>query len=438
MPSKRQFGNIKRLPSGRFLARYNVDGQTVSAPKTFETRREADRWLTLEHARLLSGTWRDPSAGDVLLHEYAEHWLETKHGLKPRTRALYGDLVRRFIVEPRHVPDATTISPDLGNFCLKDIAPRDVEKWHQWVKETSALGATARWCAQEGSSAWNRALRAWARDRGMDVASTGRISPSVVTAWRGAGSPPLVSAPTVSEPGRAQAANAYKVLSAILAHAVDGGIIGSSPCRIKGASSTARSEVPPATPAELLRIADAMPPRYRASVVLATAATLRAGEVFGLARRHVDLERGTLKIDRSLTYVPGKPITFGTPKSAAGRRTIHLKASVVATLRVHMDEFVGPLPDSLIFSTSNGTPVPSSNRTQMFRRAALAAGRPDLHFHTLRHTGASIAAEDGAGLPQLMRRLGHSSAAASLIYLHATDPGDLALAERLSVERPPG
>ena len=45
MPTKRQFGNIRKLKSGRFQARYTApDGEPVKAPRTFETARDADRW----------------------------------------------------------------------------------------------------------------------------------------------------------------------------------------------------------------------------------------------------------------------------------------------------------------------------------------------------------------------------------------------------------
>lgn len=84
-----------------------------------------------------------------------------------------------------------------------------------------------------------------------------------------------------------------------------------------------------------------------------------------------------------------------------------------------------------MFTTRNGTPVHSSTRTAMFRKAAAAAGREDLPFHGLRHTGATLAAQSGATLPDLMRRLGHSSVRASLIYQHASDPADRTVAERL-------
>lgn len=59
-------------------------------------------------------------------------------------------------------------------------------------------------------------------------------------------------------------------------------------------------------------------------------------------------------------------------------------------------------------------------------------GRPSRsHFHDLRHVGNTLPAANGAGLKDLMARMGHSSTQATLIYLHATQDRDQAIAEAL-------
>jgi len=64
--------------------------------------------------------------------------------------------------------------------------------------------------------------------------------------------------------------------------------------------------------------------------------------------------------------------------------------------------------------------------------ARVAAGRPDLRFHDLRHTGAVLAATTGATVAELMARLGHSTAGAAMRYQHATQDRDRIIALRLS------
>jgi integrase len=69
---------------------------------------------------------------------------------------------------------------------------------------------------------------------------------------------------------------------------------------------------------------------------------------------------------------------------------------------------------------------------QAFVRARSRVGLPGLSFHDLRHTGQTLAAATGATLADLKRRLGHSSAAAVLRYLHAVEGRDQEVAQALS------
>ncbi len=64
--------------------------------------------------------------------------------------------------------------------------------------------------------------------------------------------------------------------------------------------------------------------------------------------------------------------------------------------------------------------------------ARVKAGLPDAHFHDLRHAGLTLSGQAGATLAEVMRRAGHSSAAAALRYQHAADKRDTEIAARLS------
>ena len=92
---KRQFGNIRKLPSGRFQARYTgPDGNTYRARRengeglTFQTRGDADAWLSLRGSEILRNDWLPPAAPKpkpVTLRQYAEAWLRHRD-LQDRTR----------------------------------------------------------------------------------------------------------------------------------------------------------------------------------------------------------------------------------------------------------------------------------------------------------------------------------------------------------------
>ena len=79
---RRRFGSIRRLPSGRYQARYpGPDGVMRPADDTFATKTEAEDWLTLTEGELLEGEWVDPDAAEILISDYAATWIEERPGL---------------------------------------------------------------------------------------------------------------------------------------------------------------------------------------------------------------------------------------------------------------------------------------------------------------------------------------------------------------------
>ena len=117
-------------------------------------------------------------------------------------------------------------------------------------------------------------------------------------------------------------AKAYRLLKAVLSTAVDDGIIRRNPCRIRGAGQDRSPERRTLTVRQVGQLATATRPRYRALVLLAVFGSLRWGELAALRRRDLDLERCTVKVERSLTELPGGGFSYGPPKSAAGARTV--------------------------------------------------------------------------------------------------------------------
>ncbi|WP_068920456.1 tyrosine-type recombinase/integrase [Planobispora rosea] len=102
---------------------------------------------------------------------------------------------------------------------------------------------------------------------------------------------------------------------------MDDQIIKRNSCRIKGAGQEKSPERPVLTIAEVYKLADAIEPRYRALVLLATFGSLRWGELAGLQRRDLDLDAGTVRVERQLIQVIGKGLVFTdpSPRRASGR-----------------------------------------------------------------------------------------------------------------------
>jgi integrase len=220
------------------------------------------------------------------------------------------------------------------------------------------------------------------------------------------------------------------LLRTILTTAVQDGLIPANPCHIRGAGNSKRvHKIEPATLAELEILASAMPERYRAMVILGAWCALRFGELAELRRS--DIKDGKIYIRRAVVRADGKVIV-GTPKSDAGTRDVAIPPHLLPMLKAHIAEHAQFGRDGLLFPAANGGHLAPSSLYKVFYPARKAAGRPDLRFHDLRHTGQYLAAATGATQAELMARLGHSTPAAALRYMHAAQDRDAEIARLLS------
>ncbi|WP_448072343.1 tyrosine-type recombinase/integrase [Georgenia yuyongxinii] len=227
-------------------------------------------------------------------------------------------------------------------------------------------------------------------------------------------------------------AHAYSLLRTISLTAVSEDVINASPCRVRGAGNSKRvKKIEPATLAELEALTKAMPERLRAMVMLAAWCAMRFGELAELRRKDVDLKNGVIHVRRAVVRADGEVIV-GTPKSDAGIRDIAVPPHLVPMLKAHIAEHGQWGKDGLLFPNPDGGNMASSSLAWHFNKARIAAKRPDLRFHDLRHTGAVLAAQTGATLAELMARLGHSTPSAALRYQHAAKGRDAEIAALLS------
>jgi integrase len=227
-------------------------------------------------------------------------------------------------------------------------------------------------------------------------------------------------------------AHAYGLLRTIMATAVAEDVVATNPCRIRGAgTSRTRHQPKIASLPEIEIIAETMPARYRPMVLLAAWCGLRFGELAELRRGDVDLDAGVLRVSRGVARADGEVIV-GDPKSEAGTRTVSIPPHLLPALEAHLDAHVARSPGSLLFPARHGGHLAPSTLYRAWYPARAAAGRPDLRFHDLRHTGATLAAATGATLADLMARMGHSTPAAAMRYQHAVADRDKAIGEALS------
>ena len=142
---------------------------------------------------------------------------------------------------------------------------------------------------------------------------------------------------------------------------------------------------------------------------------LRQGELLGLKWADLDLATYTLQVRRTMSESRVGRIEE-QPKNGKGRR-IELSRTAVEALRAHREAHGG---HELVFATEKGTAVNSSNLVhRSFKPLLNSCGVPQIRFHDLRHTCATIRFIKGQHPKRVSDILGHSSVAITLdIYSH--------------------
>jgi integrase len=249
------------------------------------------------------------------------------------------------------------------------------------------------------------------------------ITPAMVREWH---------AGLRTQTGPTQRARAYSLLRTILNTAVSDEVIPANPCRVRGAGSakTAR-DIRPASLPELEALVQAMPQRYRLMVLLAAWCALRFGELAELRRADIDVKNAIVHVRRGVVSTDGGLVVKG-PKSEAGKRDVNIPPHLMPAVKAHLSKYVRPAQDALVFPAVHGGHLNPGSLRRAYDPAREAAGRPDLRFHDLRHTGAVLAAATGATLAELMARLGHSTVSAAMRYQHAAADRDKVIAAALS------
>ncbi|WP_414041396.1 tyrosine-type recombinase/integrase [Acidithiobacillus sp. M4-SHS-6] len=150
------------------------------------------------------------------------------------------------------------------------------------------------------------------------------------------------------------------------------------------------------------------------AVLLALTTGGRKAETMGATWAQIDLKRATLQLEET--------------KNGA-RRTLHLAAPVLELLRERAK--VRRLDTGLLFPSKVNPRQPVDLRDP-WGKALKTAGVEDFHWHDLRHTFASMAAMNGASLPELAALLGHKTLSMVQRYAHLSPAHTAAIAERVA------
>ncbi|MEK5069741.1 site-specific integrase [Sporosarcina sp. FSL K6-1508] len=156
-------------------------------------------------------------------------------------------------------------------------------------------------------------------------------------------------------------------------------------------------------------------------------AGLRVSEVCKLQWEHVDLERGTLRVEQAMISQDSEWV-YGTTKTAASKRQIQLGVSIINILKKHR---IWVMKNKLKYGThytesdhvctkecgSIITPsVIKYNTRKMQEKLGV-----EFNFHSLRHTHTTMLMESGAKVKDIQAHLGHSRSAITIdSYSHLT------------------
>lgn len=379
-----RFGSVVETAGGTYRARYQHASRKYGK-SGFKSRKAAENYLERVRLNIADGTWTPEAAATVTpaseprgvgptLKEVAETWLAGRISGAIGTRPLK----ERTAEEYRRLLDGR-ILPKLGSKPISTLTPDDVLKWH------SSQG-------------------------GVRGKRKGKPTPTTT-------------------------AHAYDLLRSILKDAVRRypHHMRANPCQLEGAGQAkTQHAAEPATLAQVAIMEATIRADLRAMITLGTWCALRYGEIAALRRRDIDLDAGTVRVAKGVVRLTGQPLIDTTPKSEAGKRTISIPPNALPAVREHIERFVGADPHSLLFPAKGGGYLAQTTFRRHWLRACEAAGRGELHFHDLRHTGATFAGRAGASLSELQYRLGHSTVSAAMRYQHTDLVRDTALAQRMA------
>lgn len=361
---KRRFGQIDKLPSGKYRARYTgPDGILHKAPATFFEKDDAAAWLRSEEKLIEFDEWAPPSTRTQskedrarTVGDWINEWLDLRtrgvDPLAPSTLQGYRDNLNRRILK------VDGRAARLRDIPLTILTRRDVAAWWDDVNR------------QYNSAPYNR--------------------------------------------------NAYRRLHTALQAAVDRDMISLNPVQVPEAAKRPKSHRKDLPEIEVMQgIVDQLDKsiprvdgRHKLIAILTLFHGLRIGEALGLRRRDVVIARDSIhvRVRGNVYRVPGTGMVHKpTPKTDAGHRDVPLFARFHSDVRDHLKRFVGDSPDAWIFTTAaaGGIIMDTSYRSIM-GRAKIRAGFGDVKItpHYGRVWLITTLAEAGMPIPAIGEILG--------------------------------
>lgn len=234
----------------------------------------------------------------------------------------------------------------------------------------------------------------------------------------------------------------HGVLHKALSQAVKIGYLRFNPADACELPRIERKEIKPLDSAAISAFVEAVQGhRFEALYLTLLFTGMRRGEICGLTWDCVDLDKGTILINKQLQNIPGQPGEFRliSTKSSKGR-TITVAASVVTLLKKHKVQQntarlkAGSLwqNNNFVFCNEIGEHLSPHTVYHNYKKIVSSIGLPDARLHDLRHSFAVASFRAGDDPKTVQANLGHATASFTLdVYAHATEEMKRASANRM-------
>ncbi|WP_084665658.1 site-specific integrase [Thermanaeromonas toyohensis] len=346
------------------LDRDPVTGKRKRITKSVKgTKKEAEKEMVRMLNELERGTYVEPSG--MTVGEYLLHWLEAycKPNLAPKTLQSYSYIIHQHLI------------PALGHIKLDKLQPLHLQEYY------------------------SKALQSGRKD------GKGGLSLRSVQYH-------------------------HRILHEALGHALKWQLVHRNVAEAVEAPRYKRPDVKALSPEEvnklLAKAKEINHPDY-ALLVTAVYTGMRQGELLGLRWQDIDMTAGVAYVRQILQKLPGQPVMFKEPKTQAGKRQVVLSPAVIDILKAAKKQQaenrlrLGQAYQDygLVFCRENGLPLDPFTVTHRFKKLAKLAGFPELRFHDLRHTHATLLLAQGVHPKVVQERLGHRSITLTLdTYSH--------------------
>ena len=221
----------------------------------------------------------------------------------------------------------------------------------------------------------------------------------------------------------------HRMLSSVFTKAVQWGLVVENPCKRAEAPKAQEVDVQALEEKDVVRLLEALqdaPTQYSVITQLALLTGARRGEICALRWSDIDLDAGVISINRTVQNIAGRGTVFTAPKTKRSRRCIKIGPECVQLLREYRQhqkaerfkvgsewmrrvEIEGKrVENDLLFTKWNGAPMDPDDVTTWFGRFLAAHNLPAVHFHSLRHTNASLLIAAHVPVTTVSGRLGHA------------------------------